>query len=159
MAASEGSVLHQQALTVSGLFTGLTLTALVLILNSPGPFHVGIGPISGQQYFETLVTYVALLGATNSVAMLSFLEIAGGMAEKLSPLDTLGTVFFLVSVFGFIGVLPLLLAPFSQSGAAIVLGVELVLVSTYYVVRRLKPRTPTGPTPGPGASIPHRPEM
>jgi hypothetical protein len=142
MALSEGSVLHQQALTVSGLFTGLTLTALVLILNSPGPFHAGIGPISGQQYFETVVTYVALLGATNSVAMLSFLEIAGGMANKFSALDTLGTTFFLVSVFGFLGVLPLLLAPFTQIGATIVLGAEVVLVATYYVVRRINPHPP-----------------
>ena len=142
MESGEGSVLHQQALTVSGLFTGLTLTALVLILNSPGSFHLGIGPFSGSQYFELLVTYVAVLGATNSVALLAFLEIAGGMAKKFSPLDTLGTTFFLVSVFGFLGALPLLLAPFSNWGALIVVLVELVLVSLYFVIRRLKP----GPT-------------
>jgi hypothetical protein len=143
MATREGSVLHQQALTVSGLFTGLTLTALVLILNSPQPFHATIGPLSGQQYFETLVTYVALLGATNSVAMLSFLEIGGGLVEKNSALDTLGTTFFLVSAFGFLGALPLLLAPFTQAGAVIVLTAEVILVATYFVVRRIKPREPT----------------
>lgn len=139
-AAAGGSVLHQQALTVSGLFTGLTLTALVLILNSPRQFHVGVGLISGQVYFETLVTYVAVLGATNSVAMLSYLEIAGGMAEKFSALDTLGTVFFLGSVFGFMGVLPLLLAPFTHTGAIVVLATETSLVVTYFLVRRLPPR-------------------
>ena len=96
----EGSVLHQQALTVTGLLTGLTLTALVLILNSPRAFQVPIGPVTGGQYFETVLTYVALLGVSSSIAMLAFLEIAGGLAEKLTPLDTLGTTFFLVTVFG-----------------------------------------------------------
>lgn len=56
MMEPKGSVLHQQALTVMGLFTGLTLTSLVLILNSPGPFHAPIGPLSGQQYFEVVTT-------------------------------------------------------------------------------------------------------
>lgn len=140
MATKEGSILHQQALTVSGLFTGLTLTALVLILNSPRPFHTSIGALSGQMYFETLVTYVAILGATNSLAMLSFLEIAGGMAEKFSALDTLGTSFFLISIFGFLGALPLLLAPFTPMGALLVLGVEIMLVSIYFVVRRIPSR-------------------
>ena len=136
----EGSVLHQQALTVSGLFTGLTLTVLVLILNSPGPYHVAIGPISGEHYFDLVVTYVALLGATNSVALLSYLEIAGGLAQKYSALDTLGTGFFLASVFGFLGVLPILLAPYTKYGALPVLVSEVVLVATYFVVRRLPPR-------------------
>lgn len=142
MAASQGSVLHQQALTVSGLFTGLTLTALVLILNSPRPFHTAIGPVSGPEYFEVIVTYVALLGAMSSMAMLSFLEIGGGMVAKFTPLDTMGTAFFLASVFGFMGVLPLLLVPFTQTGAVIVLAAELVLIGTYFSIRRLPSRRP-----------------
>ncbi|HEV2316886.1 MAG TPA: hypothetical protein VGV89_04850 [Thermoplasmata archaeon] len=145
MASGEGSLLHQQALTVSGLFTGLTLAALVLILNSPRPFHTGIGPLSGEAYFETLVTYVAILGASNCMAMLAFLEIAGGTAEKFSALDTLGTTFFLVSVFGFMGVLPLLLAPFSASGAALVSVVEVALITTWWLARKIPPRSPRAP--------------
>ena len=137
MSASDGSVLHQQALTVSGILTGLTLTALVLILTNPGSFHAAIGHLNGEQYFETVVTYVALIGVMSSVAMLAFLEIAGGLAPKLTPLDTLGTTFFLVSVFGFMGVLPLLLAPFTRVGAAVVLGADLAVVVTYVVARRL----------------------
>lgn len=142
MPPREGSLLHQQALTVSGLFTGLTLTALVLILNSPGPFHASIGPLSGQQYFELVTTYVALLGVLSSLALLAFLEIAGGLIATFTPLDTLGTSFFLTSVFGFMGVLPLLLAPFTPSGAVIVVATELVLVSTYFGVRRMHPGRP-----------------
>lgn len=142
MASGQGSLLHQQALTVSGLFTGLTLAALVLILNSPGPFHTGVGPVSGQVYFEVLVTYIALLGAASSLAMLSYLEIAGGMAEKFSALDTLGTTFFLTTVFGFMGVLPLLLVPFSRVGAALVAGAELVMVIIWLVARRIKRHPP-----------------
>ncbi len=147
MAASVGSVLHQQALTVSGLFTALTFTALVLILNSPGPFHTAIGPVSGHEYFGVLVTYVALLGAMSSMAMLSFLEIGGGMVAKFTPLDTLGTAFFLISIFGFMGVLPLLLVPFVEDGAGIVLVAELIMVVTYFAIRKLPSRR--GSNPGP----------
>lgn len=135
-ARTEGSLLHQQALTVSALFTGLTLTALVLILNSPRSFHIALGPVSGEVYFEVVVTYVALLGATSSLAMLAYLEVAGGLAEKFSALDSIGTTFFLVSVFGFMGALPVVLAPFTETGAAVVLGVEVALVSVYFVARR-----------------------
>jgi hypothetical protein len=144
---AEGSLLHQQALTVCGLFTGLTLATLVLILNSPAAFHISIGPISGDQYFQIVITYVALLGATSSLSMLAYLEIAGGLAQKFSVLDSLGTTFFLVSVFGFMGVLPVLLAPFTPTGAAFVLAVELVLVGTYFVARRAPP-SPKARAPG-----------
>lgn len=147
MATPGGSLLHQQALTVSGLFTGLTLTALVLILNSPRAFHAPIGPVSGQQYFETVVTYVSLLGVTSSIATLSFLEIAGGLAAKRTPLDTMGTAFFLTTVFGFMGALPLLLAPFTPVGAGVVLAAEAVVTALYFVLRRMGPRTPTSVDP------------
>jgi hypothetical protein len=137
MPESKGSVLHQQALTVMGFFTGLTLTSLVLILNSPGPFHASIGPLSGEQYFETVTTYVSVVGALSSVAIVAFMEVAGGMARLYSFIDKLGTTLFLLSVFGFMGILPLLLAPFTRWGAGIVLALEVVLLGTYFVGRRL----------------------
>lgn len=137
MSESKGSVLHQQALTVMGLFTGLTLTSLVLILNSPRSFHAPIGPISGQQYFELVTTYVAIVGSLSSVAIVSFMEVAGGMAKVYSITDKLGTTLFLISVFGFMGILPLLLAPFTRWGAGIVFVLEVVLLLTYFVGRRL----------------------
>lgn len=137
MMEPKGSVLHQQALTVMGLFTGLTLTSLVLILNSPEAFRVSIGPLSGPQYFETVTTYVAIVGALSSVAIVSFMEVAGGMAQVYSFIDKLGTTLFLISVFGFMGILPLLLAPFTRWGAGIVLSIEVVLLVTYFVGRRL----------------------
>jgi hypothetical protein len=137
MPESQGSVLHQQALTVMGLFTGLTLTGLVLILNSPGSFRTPIGPLSGQQYFETVTTYVAVVGAMSSVAIVSFMEVAGGMARVYSFIDKMGTTLFLISVFGFMGILPLLLAPFTRWGAGIVLVLEVVLLLTYFIGRRL----------------------
>ena len=137
---SRGSVLHQQALTVLGFFTGLVLTSLVLILTSPGPFHTPIGPLTGQQYFETVTTYVAIVGAVSSVAMLAFLEIAGGMLPTYSFVDRFGTTLFFLSLFGFMGVLPLLLAPFTRWGAISVLGVEVVLLLAYFLGRRLLDR-------------------
>lgn len=137
MPDSKGSVLHQQALTVMGLFTGLTLTSLVLILNSPGPFHAPIGPLSGPQYFEIVTTYVAIVGALSSVAIVSFMEVAGGMARVYSFIDKLGTTLFLISVFGFMGILPLLLAPFTRWGAGLVLLLEVILLVLYFIGRRL----------------------
>lgn len=148
MAESKGSILHQQALTVAGFFTGLTLTSLVLILNSPNPFHVALGPLSGEQYFETVTTYVATVGAFSSVAMVAFLEVAGGMAPVYSFVDKLGTTLFLLSVFGFMGILPLLLVAFTRTGALIVLVLELVLVTLYFVGRR-RPTATRPPPPGP----------
>jgi hypothetical protein len=141
----KGSVLHQQALTVMGFFTGLVLTALVLILNSPGPFHTPIGPLSGQQYFETVTTYVAIVGALSSVAMIAFLEVAGGMSQTYSFVDRLGTTLFFFSVFGFMGTLPLLLVPFSKFGAVLVLVLEVALLVTYFVGRRVVQPPKVGP--------------
>ena len=131
-----GSVLHQQALTVMGFFTGLTLTALVLILNSPSAFRTPIGPVSGAVYFQILATYVAMVGSISSVGIVAFLEVAGGMMPKYSLVDQMGTTFFLVSVFGFMGILPLLLAPFTRIGALLVLSLEIFMLASYFVARR-----------------------
>lgn len=125
-----------------GLFTGLTLTSLVLILNAASAFHVPIGPLSGQQYFEVVTTYVATVGAVSSVAIVPYLEVAGGMAPTYSFIDKLGTTLFFLSVFGFMGVLPLLLAPFTRWGATAVLALEAVLLTTYFIGRRLPNRDP-----------------
>jgi hypothetical protein len=132
----KGSVLHQQALTVMDFFTGLILTSLVLILTAPGAFHAPIGPLSGQQYFETVTTFVAIVGALSSVAMITFLEVAGGMAQPYSFVDKLGTTLLFLSVFGFMGILPLLLVGFTKWGAAIVRALEVVLLLVYFVGRR-----------------------
>lgn len=137
MAAREGSVLHQQALTALGFFLGLTLTSLVLILNAPGAFHASIGPLSGEQYFQTVVTYVAVVGAMSSVGLLCFLEVGGGLSARRGFVDKLGTTLFFLSVFGFMGVLPLLLSPFTDGGAAAVLGLEVLLSVVYFVGRRV----------------------
>lgn len=142
MPDSKGSNLDQQALTVMGLFTGLTLTALVLIVNSASAFRTPIGSLSGTQYFQLVTTYVAAVGAVSSVAIIAFLEVAGGSSPTFSFVDKLGTTLFFVSVFGFMGILPLLLAPFTSGGAAVVLVLELVLLVTYFVGRLRPTRDP-----------------
>ncbi len=127
---------------MSGLFTGLTLTSLVLILNSPASFHTPLGALSGDDYFQVVITYVAIVSAMSSVSTLAYLEIAGGLAQVYSFLDSFGTFIFLASVFGFMGILPLILSPFTRVGAVVVLLAEGVLVATYFLGRRLpyKPR-------------------
>lgn len=153
MPASQGSVLHQQALTVMGFFTGLVLTSLVLVLSSPGPFHTPIGPLTGPQYFELVTTWVAAVGAFSSVAMLAFLEVAGGLSAKFGFVDQFGTTLFFVSLFGFMGTLPLLLAPFTRWGAVAVVVVEALLLAAYFIGRRVstgQPRDPSGSARSPG---------
>jgi len=137
MATREGSILHQQALTALGFFMGFTLTSLVLIINAPGAFHTQIGPLSGDEYFQTLVTYVAIVGAVSSVGLIAFLEVGGGLSKPRGFVDKLGTNLFFLSVFGFMGVLPLILSPFTEVGAIIVLGLEVVLLLVYFVGRRV----------------------
>jgi len=148
MPEREGSVLHQQALTALGFFLGLTLTSLVLILNTPEAFHAPIGPLSGEQYFQTIVTYVAIVGGVSSVGLLCFLEVGGGLSKKGGFVDKLGTTLFFLSVFGFMGVLPLLLSPFTEVGATAVLSLEVVLAGVYFIGRRwsgLSARSEHGP--------------
>jgi hypothetical protein len=137
MAESRGSVLHQQALVVMALFTGLTLTSLVLILNSSGSFRVPFGPLSGQQYFEVVTTYVAVVGVVSSVAVVAYMEVAGGLSSTFSFVDKFGTTLFFLSIFGFIGMLPLLLAPFTRLGALAVLILGILLLGTYFFGRRV----------------------
>jgi hypothetical protein len=84
-----------------------------------------------------VTTYVAVVGTMSSVAIVSFMEVAGGMAKVYSVIDKLGTTLFLISVFGFMGILPLLLAPFTTWGAGIVFVLEVVLLATYFIPRRL----------------------
>ncbi len=146
MSESRGSVLHQQALSVMGFFTGLVLTALVLILNSPRSFHVALGPLSPDQYYQILTTYVAFVGALSSVAMLAFLEVAGGLSRVFSFVDKLGTTLFLLSVVGFQGIIPLLLVAYTRWGALLLLLLEVALNLVYFVGRRVGTpgRSPTG---------------
>ena len=145
MAQNQGSVLHQQALTALGFFMGLTLTALVLILDATASFRVALGPLSGEEYFQIVVTFVAIVGGLSSVGVVSFLDVGGGLSQKGGFVDQFGTTVFFLSVFGFMGILPLLLAPFTRVGAVVVLVVEVVLVATYLTGRSLSTRSSHSP--------------
>jgi hypothetical protein len=136
-ARAGGSVLHQQAITVLGLFTGFSLTALVLLLSAPRTFQVPFGTLSGVEYFQLLVTYVALVGSVCSVGALMMVEVAGGLAELYSVLDQLATTLYVISVIAFVLILPLLLVPFTASGAGVVFLAEVVLLTLYFVARRI----------------------
>jgi hypothetical protein len=139
---SGGSVVHQQAIAVLGLFTGFSLTALVLILSSPRYFQVPFGSLSGVAYFQLLATYVALVGCVCSVGALTMVEVAGGLSELYSVLDQLATTLYVLSVVAFVLILPLILVPFTQAGAAVVFAAEVILMLLYLVARQrpLSPR-------------------
>jgi hypothetical protein len=135
--AREGSVLHPPALSARGFIIGRILTALVLILNSAGSFQVPFGPLRPDQYFETLVKYVSAVGAVSGVGLLAFLDVGGGRSNKGRFVDKLGTVLFFLSVAGFMGALPLVLARFSRGGALVVSVLELTLLAAYFIDRRI----------------------
>jgi hypothetical protein len=55
------------------------------------------------------------------------------MSSTFSFVDKLGTTLFFLSVFGFMGVFPLLLAAFTRSAAVAGLVLAVVLLSAYFV--------------------------
>jgi hypothetical protein len=132
MSKREGSAIHQQALVVMGLFSGFTITALVVIMQSPSSFHVAVGPLSGEEYFEALITAIAIVGSVCIFGVLAAMEVAGGLAEEGSTVDKFGFICFLVGLVGFVGVLPLLLVPYTRIGSAIIVGPELALLAIYF---------------------------
>ncbi len=132
MPKHEESVIHQQALVVMGFFSGFALTALVVIMQSPASFHVAVGPLSGEEYFEALSTAIAIVGSVCIFGVLAAMEVAGGLAEEGSVVDKFGYTCFLIGLFGFVGVLPLLLVPFTRIGSAILVGLEITLLIIYF---------------------------
>jgi len=133
MPRAKESVIHQQALVVMGFFSGFAFTALVLIMQSPTAFRVAVGPLSGEEYFEALTTAIAVVGSVCIFGVLAAMEVAAGLAEAASSVDKFGFACFLVGLFGLVCVLPLLLIPFTRIGAAILVGLEIVLLVIYFV--------------------------
>jgi len=127
------SVIHQQALVVMGFFSGFAITALVLIMQSPASFHVSIGPVSSEEYFEALSTAIAAVGSVCIFGVLAAMEVATGLAEEESMVDRFGFAGFLIGLLGLIAVLPLLLVPFTRMGSAILVGLEVFLLVIYFV--------------------------
>jgi hypothetical protein len=127
-----GSELHQQALVVMGFFTGFSITALVVIMQASRSFHVPLGPLSAGEYFETLISTIALVDVVSVFGILATMEVAGGIAALGSGTDRFGYACFLIGLFGLVAVFPLLLFPFTSAGAAIVLVAEAILLTVYF---------------------------
>jgi len=133
MPRAKAGAVHQQALVVMGFFSGFAITGLVLIMQSPAAFHVAVGPISGEEYFEALTTAIAVVGSVCIFGVLAAMEVATGLAEEGSAIDKFGFGCFLIGVFGLVCVLPLLLVPFTRIGSAILVGLEIALLIVYFV--------------------------
>ena len=61
------------------------------------------------------------------------MEVAAGLAEEESVVDKFGFACFLIGFFGLVGLLPLLLLPFTRIGSAILVGLEIILLIIYFV--------------------------
>lgn len=125
--------LHQQGLLVMGFFTGFAFTSLVIIIQSPSSFHYPVWVLSASEYFQVLVTLIAGIGAVCVIGVLSIMEVAGGIADVGSPLDYFGYACFVIVLFGFVVVLPLLLLPFTTIGSAVITMLEAVLLVFYFL--------------------------
>ncbi len=122
-----------------GFFAGFSITALVVIMQSPATFHVAVGFLSAEAYFEMLITLIALVGSVCVFGVLATMEIAGGTAEVGSGLDRFAYACFLIGLFGLVAVLPLLLLAFTALGAGVVLAVELILFIVYFASQSKAP--------------------
>lgn len=116
-----------------GFFTGFAFTSLVIIIQSPSAFHFAVWPFSPSGYFQFLITFIAGIGAVCIIGVLSVMEVAGGIAERGSPLDNFGYAAFVIALAGFVVVLPLLLIPFTKYGAAVLSVLEAVLLLAYFL--------------------------
>lgn len=116
-----------------GFFTGFAITSLVVIMQSPATFKVAVWPFSAEEYFNALITSIALVATVCTFGVLSTMEVAGGMAERHSILDRFGYTCFFVGLFGLVAITPLLLIPFTEIGATLVFGVEVILLIAYFL--------------------------
>lgn len=116
-----------------GFFTGFAFTSLVIIIQSSSTFHFAIWPFSAAGYFQFLITFIAGIGSVCIIGVLSIMEVAGGIAEMGSPLDNFGYAAFVIALAGFVVVLPLLLIPFTEYGAAILTVLEVILLVFYFM--------------------------
>jgi hypothetical protein len=145
--------MHPQALVVMGLFAGFALTVVVVILQSPSAFRVAAGPLTGEAYFETVATWLAAVGSISVFGVLATLELASGLAAPGSGSDRLGYACFLVALFGWMVVLPLLLLPFTRVGAGVEVALEIGLLYAYFSASGSAP-APTAGNAGRRAEAP-----
>lgn len=94
---ARSSALHQQALIVIGFFGGFAITALVETMRSQTTFHVAVWPLSPDEYFELLITVIAIVSSSCIFGSLSVMEVAGGTTAVGSQLDTFVYVCFLMA--------------------------------------------------------------
>jgi len=130
---------HQNGLLVSGFLGGLAFTALVLVLQASKSFSVpntllGIG---GESYFEILTASLACISFLSIVASFAMLHVASYIESENSPIALFGEICFVATLMGFAYVLPLLLLPFTTLGSIVVLSLDMILLITFFVLRRL----------------------
>lgn len=103
-----------------------------MIIQAPRAFDVAIGPLSADEYFQALTTSIAIAASVCIFGVLAAMEVAGGLAGEGSAIDKFGYGCFLAGLFGLVGVIPLLLLPFSQLGSLILTGLEIFLLIIYF---------------------------
>ena len=118
---------------VMGFFAGFSITVLVVIMQSPTTFRVPEGFLSGEEYFQILISVISSVSVVCIFSLLSAMEVAGGNAQRGSNLDRFGYICFMIGLFGLVVTVPLLLIPYSEAGALIVFVLELILLFMYFV--------------------------
>ena len=71
-------------------------------MQSSAILHVGVGPVSGEEYFEALTTVIAIVGSVCIFGVLAAMEVAAGLADEGSVVDKFGLACFLIGPFGLV---------------------------------------------------------
>lgn len=111
-----------------GFFAGFSITALVVIMQSPAAFHVSIGILSADVYFRSSRRRSLSWPASESSAP-GHDGSHRGLAPVGGRLDRFAYARFLIALFSLVSVLPLLLPPFTALGAAVFLVAEVILLA------------------------------
>jgi len=135
---TERSLPHEQLLVVTALLAGFSFTALMLMMQSPGPFHAMVWPGYADTYFVLLVSILAivsidLIGCSMGMAM------AAAGQDPYGRLWTFNGATFYIGLFGLMLFIPLLILPLSLISALVVVVFEILLVVSF---RRRAPKVP-----------------
>lgn len=127
-----GNVTFQQALVIEAFLGAIAFACLVLLLQSPKGFELSVAGTPPDYYSFFLVSIVGGLGAVCIFGCLSMLGIAGGTVSATGRQSDLAATLLIVSLIGFLIVIPMMLLPTTFVGALGVAIFEVILFATYW---------------------------
>ena len=114
----------EHELTLSGFLGGLTLSSLVLIMQTKEAFE--FTPVSAYFYYpELLIDGLAVIIVFFIMAAVGLVKVASGGTNQNSKFTKIAENCLSVGFYGLCGFIPLLLLPFSIVGS---IGVSILII-------------------------------